>query len=551
MTTRSDPTRKGISRASKPTACSKYPFDHLLTMPTHEPDPSTEPKDLIPFLPPVELVPLGLREVLRLQAWCVVFVIMAVMRMVVHSVSSQPRFAIDLTVTSDALLVVIAALLAVWMRFRPGDMAAVRRIAVAVYMTFCVQLLFGPGIASIAMDYAIWTVLLIMATPALLPTRTWVHGVLVSWPCLLVVVAVVLSHLGVLFETSTGNRLLLLVVILLSSAIALLISSFEDRLMRTQHLLQLRLRQIAGYQLVRRLGYGGMGEVWKAHHGVLKRDVAIKIISPEHLPHSLMVDEMTDRFEREARAMVNLTSPHTVQIFDYGRSESGAFYYVMEYLHGTDLERLVMREGRQPQARVRNFLLQLCEALAEAHAINIIHRDIKPSNIICCQLGQKIDFIKVLDYGLAVNAPTSKEGNPLHGNVRLTASGYINGTPLFIAPEQINNAIIDARCDIYGIGLVAYWLLAGHAPFSGSEPELLKQHQFTPPPPIDSRHGKLVPAFSTLVARCLAKRPDERPPDCMVLAEQLRHLPIKRWTSEHLHLWDKAQRNKHIASQAT
>src|SRR5262249_16473889 len=217
-------------------------------------------------------------------------------------------------------------------------------------------------------------------------------------------------------------------------------------------------RQLGQYRLIKPLGAGSMGEVYLAEHRMLKRPCAIKLIHPDQAgdPHVLA------RFEREVQMTARLSHWNTVEIFDYGRTEDGTFFYVMEYLPGLSLEVLLDRHGPLPAERVIHLLRQTCQGLREAHAIGLIHRDIKPGNVFVAQRGGLYDVVKVLDFGLV--KPVAE--NP---GARLNQDGGISGTPLFMSPEQARGLDnLDARSDIYSLGAVAYALLTGRPPFDGT-----------------------------------------------------------------------------------
>src|SRR5262249_35281468 len=264
-------------------------------------------------------------------------------------------------------------------------------------------------------------------------------------------------------------------------------------------------RKLGQYVLKRRLGAGGMGEVYLAEHVLLRRPCAIKLIRPDRAgePKNLL------RFEREVQTTATLTHPNTVQIFDYGHAEDGTFYYAMEYLPGLTLEQLVREHGPLPPARAVHFLRQVCGALREAHAIGFIHRDIKPSNIMACERGGLHDVAKLLDFGLVL-APGI--GPP---DERLTREGAVAGTPPYMCPEQaagLDN--LDARSDVYGLGAVAYFLLAGEPPFAGRSPvHTLAAHLYEPPTPLTNHRADVPASLQAFVLRCLRKDPAERFPD--------------------------------------
>ena len=261
-------------------------------------------------------------------------------------------------------------------------------------------------------------------------------------------------------------------------------------------------RQLGQYRLMRPIGTGGMGEVYLAEHQMMKRPVAIKVIRPGKAddPQALA------RFEREVRATAKLSHWNTIEIFDYGRTDDGTFYYVMEYLPGMSLAELVDRYGPLPADRAIHLLMQTCDALAEAHARGLIHRDIKPGNIFAAERGGVYDVAKLLDFGLV--KPLSDDKVP----VQLTQEGTITGSPLFMSPEQaLGDSEPDARSDIYSLGAVAYYLLTGAPPFEGDKPiKIILAHAHDPVVP-PSRLRSDVPAdLEQVVLRCLAKNPDDR-----------------------------------------
>jgi serine/threonine-protein kinase len=296
-----------------------------------------------------------------------------------------------------------------------------------------------------------------------------------------------------------------------------------------------RARQLGSYHLIERLGRGGMGEVWKASHRLLARPAVVKFIRPDAMAASTAEEArvMLKRFELEARATASLTSEHTVNLFDYGVTEDGVFYYVMEMLNGMDLDALVRRFGSLPPARAAHLLAQVCDSLDEAHAKGLIHRDIKPANIYVCRSGRRYDFVKVLDFGL-VARHASGDDDP-----RLTLPQQATGTPATMAPEVARGLPVDGRTDLYALGCVAYWLLAGRPVFEGTSVyDLVSQHlQATPDPP--SRHAPAVPrSLDLIVLSCLAKSPSDRPPDARTLGHMLRELDLSpRWGDSAAEAW--------------
>ena len=281
-------------------------------------------------------------------------------------------------------------------------------------------------------------------------------------------------------------------------------------------------RKLGQYVLREKLGAGGMGEVFRAEHALLRRPCALKTIRPERAgdPRHL------ERFEREVQATAALTHPNTVQIFDYGRAVDGSFYYVMEYLPGRSLDQLVADEGPVAPRRAVRWLRQLCGALGEAHALGLLHRDIKPGNVMIASRGGVAEVAKLLDFGLA--APV--EG--MKGDGKLTQEGALNGTPAFMSPEQANGSeSLDPRSDLYSLGALAFFLLAGKPPFDGrSTFATVAAHLYELPPALGDLRDDLPPALESAVSRCLAKRPEDRFPDAASLDAALAACQVE-WES--------------------
>ncbi len=298
-----------------------------------------------------------------------------------------------------------------------------------------------------------------------------------------------------------------------------------------------RAREMGSYRLTELLGRGGMGEVWKAKHRMLRRPAAIKIIHGNVLgvadADSLGV--ALTRFEQEAQATATMRSPHTVELYDFGVASNGSFYYVMELLEGFDLGTIVERFGPVPPGRAIQLLQQVCHSLAEAHEHGLIHRDIKPDNIFVCPYGRDPDFVKVLDFGL-VKVPT-EDGSE---DVNLTTGGFAGGTPSFIAPEQAVGDKVDGRTDIYSLGCVAYWLLTGRQVFeSNSAARLIADHVHATPTPPSQRIAHEIPAdLERVVLRCLEKKPRDRPQSAEELSEMLGSCETDTaWTREMAREW--------------
>jgi serine/threonine-protein kinase len=298
------------------------------------------------------------------------------------------------------------------------------------------------------------------------------------------------------------------VIVVLASAafyvtVAVAIAVFSSSRIEILRRQAAEARRLGQYTLRERLGGGGMGEVYRAEHALLRRPCAIKVIRPERAgdPEDLR------RFEREVQATAALTHPNTVQVFDYGHAEDGTFYYVMEYLPGPTLEKLVRGDGPLPPARVVHFLRQVCGALAEAHAAGLIHRDVKPGNVIVCERGGVADVAKLLDFGLVLPPKDDPEGDP-----KLTRAGSITGTPEYLSPEQAaGRAELDARSDLYGVGALGYFLLTGGPPFGGRSPmETMAAHLYENPRPVSESRRDVPAELEAVILRCLAKNPEDR-----------------------------------------
>ena len=298
-----------------------------------------------------------------------------------------------------------------------------------------------------------------------------------------------------------------------------------------------RARELGSYQLVERLGEGGMGEVWRAKHRFLARPAAIKLMRPEVLGSSSVERQsLSLRFEREAQATASMRSPHTIELYDFGVADDGAFYYVMEFLDGFDLQALVDHFGPIPPERAIYLLRQVCDSLGEAHAEGLIHRDIKPANVYVCRHGREVDFVKVLDFGLV-----KSQHDALGPDIMLSQDHSVAGTPSFMPPEQVlGDRPLDGRSDIYAVGCLAYWLVTGRLVFTGRTPmEIMLQHtQAKPIPPSQRSELHLSQAFDELIMACLAKNPDDRPPTADVLAARLATVETTNpWTPERARNW--------------
>jgi serine/threonine-protein kinase len=284
---------------------------------------------------------------------------------------------------------------------------------------------------------------------------------------------------------------------------------------------------------VKKIGSGGMGEVWLGRHAFLARPAAVKLIRArggEGTPER----RRRDRFQQEAQVTANLKSPHTVQLYDFGVSETGAFYYVMELLNGMDLNEMVKRFGPLPAERVVILLRQACRSLAEAHEFGLVHRDIKPANLFVTALGSQYDFLKVLDFGM-VKAPLGEQ------STRLTVEGTAHGTPAFMAPEiALGEGTVDGRADLYSLGCSAYWMLTGRLVFDAANPtRMIVDHIRTPPrPPSEVSEMEVPAALERVILRCLEKSPDRRPRAAEELRDELEGVELNSiWTEKRAQDW--------------
>lgn len=316
--------------------------------------------------------------------------------------------------------------------------------------------------------------------------------------------------MGVLGHVATTERIARDLTLLLVSGGLSIYGTHVLGVLRKEAFEAKRLNQ---YQLRDKIGSGGMGEVYLAEHQLLKRPCAIKLIRPDRAGEASALA----RFEKEVRATARLTHPNIVDIYDYGATADGTFYYVMEYLQGMTLEELSDLYGPQPAGRVIYLLRQACEALAEAHGAGLIHRDIKPANLFAARRGGRYDFIKLLDFGLV------KEQDVDSGTMTLRQTHTPPGTPQFMAPEQINGERpVDHRIDLYAIGGVAYLLLTGRAAFEGESAAAVMIAATRDPVVPPSKIRSDVPEdLERIVLRCLAKEPDGRFADALELERAL------------------------------
>jgi len=299
-----------------------------------------------------------------------------------------------------------------------------------------------------------------------------------------------------------------------------------------------RAQEMGSYRLVEQLGSGGMGEVWRARHRMLVRPAAVKLIHPDALGmDSQGAKVLMSRFEREAQVTASLQSPHTVELYDFGTTEDGTFYYVMELLDGIDMENLIRKFGPLPPERVVHVLRQVCVSLGEAHKRGLVHRDVKPANVYLCQRAFEYDFAKVLDFGLVKWHTAGPTDEDLH----LSRTGTILGTPSYMAPEVARGeGPVDGRADLYAVGCLAYWLLTGRLVFEERTyaAMLLAHASQQASPPSKKAEQAIPPSLDAVVLSCLEKEPQERVQTAEDLIAQLERVELEQpWTNERAEEW--------------
>jgi len=403
-------------------------------------------------------------------------------------------------------------------------------IAASEYHDIVAPIMYRMGSGEFGLSWvAVWIMLFTVVVPA--PPRL-----------ALLTAALSLSSIPVMFALG-GNMPLhpiqYFFVLIFPYLVVLLMAYVGSRVVYGLGAEVTKAREMGSYRLVERLGKGGMGEVWRARHRMLARPAAIKLIRPEVLgaKDSATREMLLRRFEREAQATALMRSSHTMELYDFGMTDDGTFYYVMELLDGFDLDELVERFGPLPAERAVYLLRQACASLAEAHEAGLIHRDVKPANLYACRYGRQVDFIKVLDFGLV------KQGRaPEEGADKLTAADIgPGGTPAFMSPEQaLGDGEVDGRSDIYALGCVAYWLLTGSLVFKGTTPmETVVLHVNREPEPPSRRTTRVIPAeLEEIVLACLAKQPAQRPQTADELAMRLGAVRLgEEWTPLRAREW--------------
>jgi len=314
--------------------------------------------------------------------------------------------------------------------------------------------------------------------------------------------------------------------LLLLSALLIFASSYAVQFLRRR---VKQVEQLGQYTLERKIGAGGMGEVYLARHALLRRPTAVKFIRAEQVS-----EENLEHFEREVQSTSQLTHPNTIEIYDYGRADEGIFYYVMEYLPGLTLAGLMELEDTIPPARAIYILRQLCASLGEAHARGFVHRDVKPLNVVLTERGGRFDFVKVLDFGLVreVSVPEADSTGAVH---------EVAGTPPYIAPERLKDPFcMDTRSDLFSVGVIAFNLVTGKQPFEGNTAMEIAYHcANTPAPrPCEVTGQAIPPELDQLIVDCMAIDPGQRPASADVIIARLDALALaERWDQQAARSW--------------
>jgi serine/threonine-protein kinase len=396
---------------------------------------------------------------------------------------------------------------------------------------------FARGDTHLMVGNVSWIAVVILLSAMILPSSPRKMAVAALVAASMGPLGMWFAHLRGLPVLSVGGTLVMYTPNYTCAIAAILPSVMFQRLGRRLK----EARELGNYQLVELLGRGGMGEVWRARHRLLARHAAVKLVRAEVL--GAVTDPDTQltlrRFEREAQATAALSSPHSIRLFDFGATDDGSFYYVMELLSGRDLESLVREFGPVPVERTKFLLAQVCHSLAEAHERGLIHRDVKPANIYVCRMGRDYDFVKVLDFGL-VAFDAAHAAQTQAETAVMTGRHATLGTPGYMAPEAIlGHGGNDPRADVYAVGCVAYFLLTGQPVFQTSTPmEAMVAHAHTAPTPPSQRSGsRLPPEVDATVLQCLEKDPERRPQDAALLLGMIEAWTTPEWSSASAREW--------------
>lgn len=441
------------------------------------------------------------------------------------------------------VLVNALACLAVLMRNPTLPLAQLRSLEKFLFLPPTAQIIFvqilqmlGAGNAEnpiallcLAQDGKLGLLFLLMAYAMFIP-NTWQRALLLMAPVAMTPTIIMLYVRAVVPWAASVLTLQNIIETTATMAVALFAAIWGLITIAALRTAVQQARDLGQYRLSRKLGEGGMGQVFLAQHRLLSRPCAMKLIQPgcDADPLALI------RFEHEVRSMSRLSHWNNVEIYDFGHTEDGTFYYVMEYLPGMNLAELVARFGGLPPARVIHLLRQICRALHEAHSFGLIHRDLKPANIFATKRGGEYDVAKLLDFGLVADATNAETVMPR--NHRRTVAG----SPHFMSPEQgFPQTIPDVRSDIYSLGACAYFLLSGVPPFEGRTPiQVMMAHQNTPPKPINERCSHIPCDLAAITMRCLEKDPADRFESVLDLEKALGQcISAREWSSRIAEDW--------------
>jgi eukaryotic-like serine/threonine-protein kinase len=448
-----------------------------------------------------------------------------------------------LTVVRVIILAAIVGSCFVLRASRPFSLVQLRCFEAGLFIALVAQVLLmmgtrlvefaklGDAVSLVAAEHAYlsgWSILIFIY--GILMPNTWRRALAVLLPTACLPYGLVLWLRWQVPEVDAALQADKLGIPIPMPFVAVLVAVFGTHVINSVRREAFKARQLGQYVLKGKLGSGGMGEVYKAEHQLLKRPCAVKLIKPGKAtdPQTLA------RFEREVQATAKLTHWNTIEIYDYGHAEDGTFYYAMEYLPGLDLEQLVKCHGPMPPERAVHFLRQVCKALREAHAKGLIHRDIKPANIIAAERGGVYDVAKLLDFGL-VREQVAEKVDP-----RITKSESAGGTPQYMCPEQMQAFDrLDARSDIYSLGAVAYYLVTGRPPYLGDNvKEIVEGHARDPVQPPANVNPGVPYDLERVIIKCLAKMSMNRYQDMDSLDKAFSECACAgKWTDENAAAW--------------
>jgi eukaryotic-like serine/threonine-protein kinase len=415
------------------------------------------------------------------------------------------------------------------------EAALLAAVVVQFVLMMCTRLVYFARIEDplsvVAAEYAYcstWAFLIL--TYGILMPNTWQRALAVLLPSAFLPLALILwlRHSNPAIDAALDADKMNTPVFL--PFLAVLVAVFGTYIINSIRREAFKARQLGQYVLKNKLGIGGMGEVYRAEHRLLKRPCAVKLIRPDKIVEPTVLS----RFEREVQATAKLTHWNSIEIYDYGRSDDGTFYYAMELLPGLSLDELVKYHGPLPPERAVHFLRQACMALREAHAKGLIHRDIKPANIFAAERGGVYDVAKLLDFGLV------REQSPESDDLQLTQAGTFSGSPLYMCPEQKRSYHnLDARSDIYSLGAVAYFLVTGRPPFTGDNIyDVIAAHARDPVTPASELNPAVPEDLEIVINRCLAKMPANRFQDVDTLEKALAACACAdKWTEDMAAAW--------------